>query len=334
MRSRIPLFALLLVAGSFALPLAAHAGIPFFGPIIPNVPVTIDGVASNQNVCAAGWGMLITVANNIISLFLTLLIVFVAPLTIAWAGFLFVTNPANPGNIAKAKGILWNTVLGLVVALAGYMIVSFLMAVLYNPAEVGKTWAALLTSNNAQFCIPLKSSLAPAAPPAVPPVEVVPGVCSVPALTSLTDPLALQMEGGQTVIWSNTNDQLQPCANKFINSAGGGSVTSAYRPQSYQTHLWEIRDRWCTQNLQRNVDPACSSLQSTVSAEVTKHGLSACGAVAQTNSTHGSGTGVDISLTSGNYSGTTQLAAQACLTWANYSGDPYHYNLISGCSCQ
>ena len=53
MRSRIPLFAFLLVAGSLALPLAAQAGgIPFFGPIIPQ--------EGNQAVCAAGWGMLIT----------------------------------------------------------------------------------------------------------------------------------------------------------------------------------------------------------------------------------------------------------------------------------
>ena len=65
----------LLVAGSLALPLAAQAGgIPFFGPIVP------DAI----NRCAAGWGMLITVINNIISFLITLAIVFVAPLMIAW----------------------------------------------------------------------------------------------------------------------------------------------------------------------------------------------------------------------------------------------------------
>ena len=86
MRSRIPLFAFLLVAGSLALPLAAQAGgIPFFGPIIPNEQITVNGVLTNQNVCAAGWGLLITVINNVISLLITLAIVFVAPLMIAWS---------------------------------------------------------------------------------------------------------------------------------------------------------------------------------------------------------------------------------------------------------
>ncbi|MDO8514765.1 MAG: hypothetical protein Q7S50_04430, partial [bacterium] len=98
MRSRATFFILLFVAGSLALPLAAHAGggIPFFGPIIP----------AAYNVCPASWGLLITVINNIIRFLLTLVIVFVAPLMIAYSGFLFVVNPMNSGGIAKAKSIL------------------------------------------------------------------------------------------------------------------------------------------------------------------------------------------------------------------------------------
>jgi hypothetical protein len=314
------------------LPLAASAAaIPFLGPIIPNEQITVNGVVTNQNVCAAGWGMLITVINNIIRLLITLAIVFVAPLMIAWSGFLFVVNPVNAAGKEQAKKILTNTVVGIVIALAGWLIVDAIMAVLYNPTTVGQTWSQLVTSGGAPLCIPLAGSLAPVGPPPPVGVEV---ACSIPPLSPLTDPIAQQMEGGQTVIWSNTDSRLQTCANKFISAAGGGSVTSAYRPQAYQTHLFEIRDRWCTQGLQSNSNPACNSLKSTVSAEVSKHGLSACGAVAQANSTHSSGTGVDISLASGNYSGSTQLATQACLAWANYPGDPYHYNLISGCSCQ
>jgi len=335
MHFRVYLFAFLLVAGSLALPFAAHAAIPFFGPIIPNEQITVNGVVTNQNVCAAGWGMVMVVINNIISLLLTLAIVFVAPLMIAWSGFLFVVNPVNAAGKEQAKKILTNTVIGIVIALAGYMIVAALMAVLYNadakvPGTTLGTWSDIIRGDSTKLCLPLAGSLKPAVAP--PPVVSV--VCSVPPLSALTDPLAQQMEAGQTVIWNNTDPRLQTCANKFINDAGGGSVTSAYRPQSYQNHLWEIRDRWCTQNLRSNSNSACSSLKSTVSAEVSKHGLSACGAVAQTNSTHGSGTGVDIKLTSGNYSDSTQLARQACLTWANYPDDPYHYNLIPNCSCQ
>ena len=116
----------------------------------------------------------------------------------------------------------------------------------------------------------------------------------------------------------------------------GGNVTSAYRPQAYQTHLWEIRDRWCTKNLKSNTNSACSALKSTVSAEVTKHGLSACYPVAQFTSTHGAGTGVDISgVINQGSSATINIARAACLHWYG-AADPVHYTLdltISGCSC-
>ncbi|MDO8700276.1 MAG: hypothetical protein Q7J56_01205, partial [Deltaproteobacteria bacterium] len=118
MRFRTFFFALIFVVGSLALPLAAHAGIPFFGPIIPNAvvqyedPVTHKTITTTENVCAAGWGMVITVVNNIIALLITLAIVFVAPLMIAWSGFLFVVNPVDPSGIAKAKSILTNTIVG------------------------------------------------------------------------------------------------------------------------------------------------------------------------------------------------------------------------------
>ncbi len=157
--------------------------------------------------------------------------------------------------------------------------------------------------------------------------------CPVPAVTPLTDALALRMEGGATVIWDRTDSRLQSCANRFIAAAGGGSVTSAYRPDTYQTHLWELRDRWCTQGLRSNTTSACSALKSNISAEISKHGLSSCGAVGRT-SRHTAGTGVDIRLNSGNYSGTASLARESCLAWANYDGDPWHYNLVDGCSCQ
>ena len=149
MHSRIPLFAFLLVAGSLALPLAAQRRNTLFGPIIPNEQITVNGVLTNQNVCAAGWGLLITVINNIISLLITLAIVFVAPLMIAWAGFLFVVNPVNASGKEQAKKILWNTIIGIVIALAGYMIVAALMAVLYTGSAGSTKWEHGRSSSSA-----------------------------------------------------------------------------------------------------------------------------------------------------------------------------------------
>jgi hypothetical protein len=153
MRSRAPIFALLLIVGSFAFSPIAHAGIQFFGPIIP--------VA--YNVCPASWGMLIDVINNIIQLAIIIVIVFIAPIMIAYAGFLYVVNPVNPSGIKKAKDLLINTVVGIVIALAGWMIVDAIMLALYNPEtrlEGGKlgAWADLIGSRGMPPCIELKGS--------------------------------------------------------------------------------------------------------------------------------------------------------------------------------
>jgi hypothetical protein len=147
MRSRTALFTLV-AAGSLALPLVASAAIPFFGPIIP------DGA----NTCPAGWGMFIEVVNNLISFLITIAIVFIAPLMIAWAGALLVLNPTSLGDKAKAKSILSNTVIGIVVALVAWLIVDLVMVTLYN-GELG-TWQTLITSGGSELCIEQKGTKA------------------------------------------------------------------------------------------------------------------------------------------------------------------------------
>ncbi|MHB1163147.1 MAG: hypothetical protein ACYCZZ_01275 [Minisyncoccota bacterium] len=150
MRSRVSLFALLFVVGSFVFPHVAQAGgVPFFGPIIP----------AAYNVCPASWGLLVDVINNIISLLITLAIVFVAPLMIAYSGFLLVVNQGDAGTISKAKSTLTNTIVGIVIALAAWMIVDAVMAVLYNPSAAGGTWSSLISSGGINACLPQAGAL-------------------------------------------------------------------------------------------------------------------------------------------------------------------------------
>ncbi|HVB20019.1 MAG TPA: pilin [Candidatus Paceibacterota bacterium] len=162
MRSRVSLFVFLFFVGSLALPLAAHAGVPFFGPIIPQ--------PNNQAVCPASWAMLITVINNLISLLITLTIVLVAPLMIAWSGFLFVVNPVHAAGREQAKKILTNTIVGIVIALASWMIVDAVMAVLYNQntpngsgGGVIGIWSDLITSGTGPTCLSQEGALPGAA---------------------------------------------------------------------------------------------------------------------------------------------------------------------------
>jgi hypothetical protein len=170
MRLRILFFALLIATGAFVLPFAAHAAetIPFFGPIIPQD-------------CPAGWGMLVDVINRIIRLLLTLAIVFVAPLMIAYSGFLFVVNPVNAGGREQAKKILTNTIVGIVIALAAWMIVGAIMAVLYSKDNKLGAWESLILSGGGDFCLKQAGSVArPSVPSATAPgVTTGPGVSTV-----------------------------------------------------------------------------------------------------------------------------------------------------------
>lgn len=161
MRSRVLLLTFFLMGFFLVQPLSVHAMIPFLGPIIPNA----------TNTCAAGWGMIIIVINNIIEFLITIAIVFVAPIMIAYSGFLMVWNQGNSGQVTKAKGILTNVVVGIVVALAAWMIVDAVMAVFYNSvtpvangngsnAGVLKTWSNIINwGNGDNLCLIQAGSL-------------------------------------------------------------------------------------------------------------------------------------------------------------------------------
>lgn len=212
MRSHILVLALMVGIGSFALPYVAHAGIPFFGPIVPN-----------SSTCAAGWAMLITVINNLISFLITIAIVFVAPLMIAYAGFLFVVNPVRPEGIGQAKTILQNTIIGIVLALAGYLIVAALMAVLYNPSEVGKTWSEIIDWRG-DPCLP-QAGTTPGVVTPSPGIVTVPSGC--PTCVSLAS-------AGLTCKTASSCTLDQAVANKLVtlknNFSGTWTVTEAFPP--------------------------------------------------------------------------------------------------------
>jgi len=75
---------------------------------------------------------------------------------IAYAGFLLVVDSVSPGGIQKAKSILQNTIIGIVVALAAWVIVDALMAVLYN-RNLG-AWDSIITWGD-QTCLPQLGAL-------------------------------------------------------------------------------------------------------------------------------------------------------------------------------
>src|SRR5512146_1646554 len=202
-----------------AVPHFAHAAIPFFGPIIP-----AGYLGQPTSVCAGGWGLVMVVVNNLISFLLTITIVFVTPLMGAYAGFLFVVNPVSAEGKEHAKKILLNTIVGIILALASWLIVDAVMAVLYNSgAQSGGTtlgtWSSLVTTSGGDICIKLAAGLAPGAPPAaVPPVTVTPGAADEQSIRQ---------------IFANAGVRInhQPCDPSTADGAAGKNCTNVANMQ-------------------------------------------------------------------------------------------------------
>jgi hypothetical protein len=157
--------------------------------------------------------------------------------------------------------------------------------------------------------------------------------CPVTALTPLTDADALLMEGGQTVIWNNTDPALQPAANDLvarIQAEGGTAVfESAYRPRAYQSHLFEVWQK--ARELRGNTSPACAAVRTAVNREMDHHDLDVDRLVGRT-SNHTAGRAVDISWTlpPGATSEETRiddLAEEAGLRHRLHAADRPHFEL-------
>jgi hypothetical protein len=135
----------------FALPAVTYAQrFPFFGPIIPQ----------DIQECAAGWGAVLVVVNNIIFFLITLLVVFIAPLIIAWAGFLLVAYSVNPGGKERARSLLLNLVIGLVIALVAWLVVNMIMTTLVGQIN-GRSWYEIVTTGGASRCLNLTPQALP-----------------------------------------------------------------------------------------------------------------------------------------------------------------------------
>lgn len=259
----------------------------------------------------------------------------------AIAGFGLVTSGGNQSALSAAKSKFQNALIGILIVLSAWLLVDTIMhALLKGDGDLSvfntgtyTGWGPWAQLECVPQVVPFTDNNNTPSPGQVPEATL-PGACSIPPLSSIVDPLALEMEKGKTVIYNNPT--LQTCATKFVNLVGGGAkVNSAYRPVAYQNHLYEIKDRWCSNALKTNNDSACSALKTAIGQEVTKHFGSSwsCGAVGKT-SRHSAGTAVDIGgISNHNDPGIKQKAQASCLVWANYNDDPVHYNLISGCSC-
>ena len=81
--------------------------------------------------CVWGWQELMTLVNNIVTFALVYLTVPIAAVMFAYAGFLMVTGGEEIASAkTKAKNIFLNTVIGLVLALAAWLIIKLVLQTL------------------------------------------------------------------------------------------------------------------------------------------------------------------------------------------------------------
>jgi hypothetical protein len=120
--------------------------------------------------------------------------------------------------------------------------------------------------------------------------------CSVAPLAPLTDPAAIRFENGDTVDIEHLQENMRTaldCLNAAAtNEHGTITITSAYRPPSYQEHLREVWDKWRLLRAKREAE--CQELKEEIHSEFVRHGLLASQRPAAANGPHTTGAAADI----------------------------------------
>ncbi len=105
---------------------------------LPAVEVGLDGAEAGLEDVGSGSGLestsLPTLIGNIIEIVLGLLgIVFIV--LIVYAGFLWMTAGGSSDQTKKAKAILTNSIIGLIITLAAYAISAYVISAIVAAAE-------------------------------------------------------------------------------------------------------------------------------------------------------------------------------------------------------
>lgn len=133
------LLALLISLSTLTVPSSAYAANLFLNGSTSIVPTECKA-------CPCGVGGALQFIQNIMNVMISLAIIFMV-FFIVWAGFLFVMSATNPESRSKARSMLINAFVGMVIVLAGWLIVDFVMKTLYGGGTFGP-WNKILQIND------------------------------------------------------------------------------------------------------------------------------------------------------------------------------------------
>ena len=131
----------------------AQSGLPLLDPGWHIVPDAKELDPSCDAGAPLGIGGVMVLLQNLMNAAVSLTVI-VMVLVIAYAGFLFITSPFNSENRTTAKTTLMNTVMGVLLVLAAWLVMDFVMKILYNPeanfaGEVIGPWNEVLVGGDA-----------------------------------------------------------------------------------------------------------------------------------------------------------------------------------------
>jgi hypothetical protein len=119
----------------------------------------------------------------------------------------------------------------------------------------------------------------PVEPPAIAIAAPTPPPCPVEPLHAIEDAEALTMEttgAGSTLnldgLTTHTSRALTRFQTLVERNGGSFTLTSAYRPSAYQSHLRDVWFKWMFE-LRDNQDPSCMELKAEVGNEFVRHSL-------------------------------------------------------------
>lgn len=118
------IFLLVLILSAFGLPFFSYAQ-EWSGVVPCGKVVDVEGKVVDK----CEFKDFMKLLNNVIDFILKKMILPIAAILFAYAGLLLVTSGGGEGK-TKAKGIFWNAFIGLIIALAAWLIIHTLLAVL------------------------------------------------------------------------------------------------------------------------------------------------------------------------------------------------------------
>jgi len=304
-----------------------------YTPLAP-LPGTIDQASGTTNISSYVAGMI------------KLLVALGAALAVLFAiigGTQYVAAGISPDAKSGAKERIVRAITGLTIILSSYLLLNSINPDLVNfklelPSVVVRNWVQSTGPGDV-----------------VDPTGC-PNITSPSTLLDSPEALSMEASGGTSVIFSSDDSvvqtnlsRLKTESNHLIGALAqvgiSARVTSAYRPYSYQKHLYQIYDAWVVKKLKDNNDPVCATIKATVGAEYSKHGLGSLVSNPDTqNSPHMVGTGVDIKLDFGSTGATFNdfsslgnthwhdinsfmVYEGIKLNWQGIPGDEVHFNL-------